>query len=63
MDEQEDITYTPLIPWTKQPNSKELIEQRVVNRDRYGWEVDFADFEMPFNKNISKKCEEMGDDD
>lgn len=63
MDEQEDITYTPLVPWTKQPSSKELIEQRQINRERYGWEVDFDDFEMPFNKNVTKRCEEMGDDD
>ena len=65
LDEQEDITYTPLKAWTKQSTTQELIKDKEVKRDRFGWEVDFPDFEMPFNKNVSKKVEEMGgaDDD
>ncbi|XP_052275632.1 ankyrin repeat and EF-hand domain-containing protein 1-like isoform X2 [Dreissena polymorpha] len=60
IDEQENITYTPLKAWTKQPTTGELITEKVVKRDRFGWEVDFEDFEMPFKKNVSKKIEEMG---
>lgn len=65
IDEQENVTYTPLKAWTKQPTTKELIDEKVVKRERFGWEVDFEDFEMPFKKNVSKKIEEMGglDDD
>ncbi|XP_052770216.1 ankyrin repeat and EF-hand domain-containing protein 1-like isoform X2 [Mya arenaria] len=65
LDEQENITYTPLKAWTKQPTTGELIHEKVVNRDRFGWEVDFEDFEMPFKKNVSNKIQEMGgvDDD
>lgn len=65
VDEQEDITYTPLKAWTKQSTTKELIQEKEVRRNRFGWEVDFPDFEMPFNKNVTKKVEEMGgaDDD
>ena len=60
VDEQEDITYTPLKAWTKQSTTKELITDKEVKRERFGWEVDFEDFEMPFNKNVTKKVEEMG---
>ena len=60
MDEQENITYIPLKAWTKQPTTGELIEDKVVKRDRFGWEVDFDDFEMPFKKNVTKKIDEMG---
>ncbi|KAK6183722.1 hypothetical protein SNE40_011147 [Patella caerulea] len=60
LEEKEDITYTPLKAWTKQPTTGELIKEREVNRERFGWEVDFDDFEMPFKKNISKKIELFG---
>ncbi|XP_033736173.1 ankyrin repeat and EF-hand domain-containing protein 1-like isoform X2 [Pecten maximus] len=63
VDEEEDITYVPLKAWTKQPTSQELIHEKQVRRDRYGWEVDFPDFEMPFLKNVTKKNIAMGDDD
>ena len=36
------------------------MEARGGNRERYGWEVDFEDFKMPFLKNVSDKVEEMG---
>jgi len=62
-DEEEDITYVPLKAWTKQPTSKELLGDRKTRRDRFGWEVDFPEFEMPFQKNVSKKAEGMDEDD
>lgn len=63
MDEEEDITYIPLKAWTKQKTSGELIHEKCVKRDRFGWEVDFEDFEMPFKKNVTKKVEAEGLED
>ena len=60
IDEQEDITFCPLKVWTKQPTTQELIKQRELARERYGWEVDFVDFEMPFKKNVTIKVQEIG---
>lgn len=59
MDERENITYTPLKAWTNPPNTQELIHKKVVKRERFGWEVDFTDFQMPFKKNISERLEEL----
>lgn len=59
MAEQEDITYTPLKVWTKQRNTEELIHEKVLRRERFGWEVDFPDFEMPFKKNLSNMIQEL----
>ena len=45
----------PLKSWTQQPTSEELIREREVARDRFGWEVDFHDFKMPFLKNVENR--------
>ena len=55
IEEREDITYAPLKVWTNQKTSQQLIHQREVNRDRYGWEVDFHDFKMPFLKHVDER--------
>lgn len=57
LDEQEDITYTPKKMWTEQLTTKTLLVDKEVKRERFGWEVDFPDFEMPFQKNVTKKVE------
>ena len=57
LDEQEDITYTPKKAWTAQPTTQELLQEKEVKRERFGWEVDFPDFQMPFQQNVSKKVE------
>ncbi|XP_076442386.1 ankyrin repeat and EF-hand domain-containing protein 1-like isoform X2 [Babylonia areolata] len=62
-EEREDITYTPLRAWTKQPTTQELIQDKETKRERFGWEVDFADFQMPFQKNVANKLVGMDDDD
>ncbi|XP_029654757.1 ankyrin repeat and EF-hand domain-containing protein 1-like [Octopus sinensis] len=41
--------------WKKQMTTRDLIRQRVEQRERNGWEIDFDDFKMPFSKNISDK--------
>lgn len=63
--DKEDINYVPLKSWTKQPTTHELITEKVVRRNRYGFEVDFPDFQMPFNKNVAIRCDALGgfDDD
>ena len=43
--------------WTDQPTTKDLLSDKQVKRDRMGWEVDFPDFEMPFQKNVTTKVE------
>jgi len=64
IEEREDITYVPLKAWTKQPNTKELMCARQVNRERFGWEIDFPEtFQMPFLANVSKKVEIMEKED
>ncbi|KAF6028163.1 ANKEF1 [Bugula neritina] len=64
IEEREDITYVPLKAWTKQPNTKELMCARQINRERFGWEIDFPEtFQMPFLANVSKKVEIMEKED
>ncbi len=66
IEEKEDITYVPLKIWTDQPTTDDLLCDRELQRERFTWEVDFPDFQMPFQKNITNKVEEMGgeeDDD
>ena len=63
IEEREDITYVPLKTWTDQPTTDDLICERERRRQRYGWEVDFQDFNMPFLKNVDNKVLEMGGPD
>jgi hypothetical protein len=60
LEEKEDITFMPTNVWTCQPNTQALLHDRVVRRERYTWEVDFDDFQMPFNKNVTIKVEQAG---
>lgn len=60
IEEVEDITFTPIKRWTKQPTSEELIQKRVEQREHFGWEVDFEDFKMPFLKNVYARVEVFG---
>ena len=60
IEEEEDITYTPLKVWTAQPSTDDLMDERKNRRQRYGWEVDFEDFKMPFLKNVYVKVEDAG---
>jgi hypothetical protein len=60
IEEREDITFVPLKVWTKQPTTQELLCEKENKRQRYGWEVDFSDFKMPFLKNVANRVEEFG---
>ena len=50
---------------SKQPTTEELIAEKETRRNRYGYEVDFNDFKLPFIKNAMDRVEEFGgfDDD
>lgn len=58
-EEPEDITYTPRRAWIQMPTTDYLIGEMEKRREQFGWEVDFADFKMPFDNNISKKIIEL----
>ena len=63
IDDIEDIVFTPRKVWTKQPTMKELLCEKQSQRERFTWEVDFEDFQMPFLKNIDTKMKAMGGDE
>ena len=63
MEETENIAYTPLKAWTNQDTTEQLVQERGVKRERFGWQVDFADFEMPFKKNVSTMLDKMDDNE
>jgi hypothetical protein len=54
------IMFRPIQSWTDQDNTEALLEQKRIQRDRYGWEVDFNDFKMPFAKSIKAKVDKLG---
>ncbi|CAL1527779.1 unnamed protein product [Lymnaea stagnalis] len=62
-EEQEDIRYFPKKVWTTQKTTAELLRDKEIKRERFGWEVDFPEYEMPFQKNISEKLKEMEEED
>uniref|UniRef100_A0AAY5F362 Ankyrin repeat and EF-hand domain containing 1a n=1 Tax=Electrophorus electricus TaxID=8005 RepID=A0AAY5F362_ELEEL len=54
-----DISFTPRTVWWKHLTSSQLMEQKQRRRKQLGYEVDFDDLRMPFNKNIRKKIAEL----
>lgn len=59
VDEVEDISYTPRRAWIQMSTTDQLIEDMVKKRQQFGWEVDFPDFRMPFDKNIANKITDI----
>nr|XP_009858292.1 ankyrin repeat and EF-hand domain-containing protein 1 [Ciona intestinalis] len=55
----EEITFTPRKSWTKQSTTEDLLNAKQEKRTRFGYEVDFEDFEMPLKKNISNKVRDF----
>jgi len=49
-----DISYTPKRAWLPEPTTKELLGERQDNRERYGYEVDFVDYQPPFQSHITE---------
>ncbi|XP_072031520.1 ankyrin repeat and EF-hand domain-containing protein 1-like [Amphiura filiformis] len=60
IEHKEDITYIPYIAWSNIPNTKELIIKKEQKRQRYGYTIDFKDFNMPFKDHFMKKSAELG---
>jgi hypothetical protein len=57
--DRDKIIFRPLHVWTEQDTTEELLEKKQIARDRYGWEVDFEDFKLPFLKNIETKMRKL----
>ncbi|XP_004593412.2 ankyrin repeat and EF-hand domain-containing protein 1 [Ochotona princeps] len=51
-----DITFVPRRVWSPEATTTELIRKRELQRERFTYEVDFDDFMMPFQKNITEKA-------
>ncbi|ELW64295.1 Ankyrin repeat domain-containing protein 5 [Tupaia chinensis] len=51
-----DITFIPRRIWSPEATTAELIKKRELRRERFTYEVDFEDFMMPFQKNITEKA-------
>ena len=58
--DKERIVYRPIHVWTEMDTTEKILEKKKIARERYGWEVDFDDFKLPFMKNIQNKIEKMG---
>lgn len=63
LDDHEDITYVPRRAWTEQATTEQLIHARQIQRERFGWEVDFEDFKMPFQKNVCDRAAQIEAED
>ncbi|XP_013962524.1 ankyrin repeat and EF-hand domain-containing protein 1 isoform X2 [Canis lupus baileyi] len=54
-----DITFIPRRTWSPEATTAELIRKRELRRERFSYEVDFEDFMMPFQKNITEKAKAL----
>lgn len=53
------IVFKPLHVWTEQDTTEKLLEKKEIIRDRFGWEVDFEDYKIPFIKNVMKRIDKL----
>lgn len=58
--DRDRVLFKPIHVWTEQDNTEKLLEKKQSIRDRFGWEVDFEDFKLPFMKNVKTKSDKMG---
>ena len=54
-DKGEDLTYYNLDTWSVQPTSRDLVAALELRRQRFGWQIDFEDFKLPFLQNVMTK--------
>jgi hypothetical protein len=54
-DTVEDITHLPEHVWTKLMTSEELVAERQERRRQRGWQVDFENYQTPFQQNITNR--------
>jgi hypothetical protein len=60
LNDGDRIVFRPLHAWTDQNTTEQLFEAKKTARDRFGWEVDFPNFKMPFTKSVHTKVEKLG---
>uniref|UniRef100_A0A8D1SHE8 Ankyrin repeat and EF-hand domain containing 1 n=1 Tax=Sus scrofa TaxID=9823 RepID=A0A8D1SHE8_PIG len=54
-----DITFIPRRIWSPEATTAELIRKRELRREKFTYEVDFDEFMMPFQKNITEKAQAL----
>ncbi|XP_073409939.1 ankyrin repeat and EF-hand domain-containing protein 1 [Dendrobates tinctorius] len=50
-----DITFVPKTVWITEPSTSDRIRRREQQRERFTYDVDFENFQMPFNNNLMEK--------
>ena len=58
--DKEKIVYRPVHVWTELDSSEQILQKKTLYRERYGWEIDFEDYQSPFAKNITTRINKMG---
>ncbi|CAF1196458.1 unnamed protein product [Rotaria sordida] len=58
-DTSESITYHPLIKWTDQPTTKELLDKKINLRNQFTMNIDFPDYKPPLLANAQVKLERL----
>jgi hypothetical protein len=53
------IIFKPLHVWTEQDTTEQILERKQMAREKFGWEIDFEDYKLPFMKNVYKKAEKL----
>ena len=60
ISDRDRVIFRPIHVWTEQDTTEQLLEKKREARERYGYEVDFDDFKLPFMRNVNKQVEKMG---
>ncbi|CAF0922324.1 unnamed protein product [Rotaria sp. Silwood1] len=58
-DTFESITYHPLIKWTDQPTTEELLNKKINLRNQFTMNIDFPDYKPPLLANAQVKLERL----
>ncbi|CAF3869297.1 unnamed protein product [Rotaria magnacalcarata] len=58
-DTYESITYHPLMKWTDQPTTQELLDKKINLRNQFTMNIDFPDYKQPLLANAQAKLERL----
>eukprot|EP00794_Sanderia_malayensis_P015808 gene15808-17402_t len=58
-EKDDSITFTPKRVWVAEPKTTDLLIAKEIRRQRFGYEVDFPDYQPPFQKTIGSKAAEI----
>ncbi|CAF2773850.1 unnamed protein product [Rotaria sp. Silwood2] len=58
-DTFESIAYHPLIKWTDQPTTEELLDKKINLRSQFTMNIDFSDYKPPLLANAQVKLERL----